>query len=126
MKTIPYSKWEKLTEEAQNDYIESGILPYVSPAELRGLLLWSRMVIIKGERCWEIERSREEPKIFPERISKTVSGITMWCKFNPRHGDYKMNLAKIGISIEDIQKYNTFLSKCRKNKKIFQKIFDLN
>lgn len=88
MKNIPYYKWETLSVEQQNDYIAAGVLPYVPMADLRGCLLMSRMVIVGGERCWEIERSREDRKIIPEHISKTVSGITMRCKFNPINGNY--------------------------------------
>ena len=90
MKTISFSKWEMLSEEQQNSYIAEGILPYVSLADLRNCLLKSRMIIVDGERCWKIERSNGNIEIHPERITKTNGNITMWCRFNPVYGDYRM------------------------------------
>ena len=90
MKSMPYYKWEKFTSEEQNDYIEKGILPYVPVGDLRGCLLKSRMVIVEDERYWKVERANGVIEILPERIVKTVSGVSMWGKFNPIQGNYEM------------------------------------
>jgi hypothetical protein len=90
MRSVPYYKWRKLTIEEQDNYIAKGILPYVPQADLRGLLLMARMVIVEEERYWKVERANGVIEILPDRIVKTVSGISMWGEFNPVQGNYEM------------------------------------
>jgi len=61
------------------------------------------MVIVNGERCWEIERSNGKIEIHPERISKINGNITMWCRFNPIFGDYRMSESPLEmVNMENI------------------------
>ena len=87
-----------LSEKQQNNYINVGTLPYVPVGDLRNCLLMSRMIIVDDERCWKIERINGKIEIYSELISKTNGNFTMWCRFNPIFGDYRMNLSPLEMA----------------------------
>jgi hypothetical protein len=90
MVNITYGRWEKLSEESQNNYIKSGMLPDVPWADMENDDLFSsRMIIKDGERCWEIRyRDGKKTHIFPEVKQRNILGISMLCKFNPMSARY--------------------------------------
>jgi len=95
MVNITYWRWEKLSEECQNEYIEAGMLPDVPWADMENEnLLVSQMVIKNGERCWEIQyKGSAKTHIFPEIKQKEISGYSMQYKFNPMRGKYDIDHA---------------------------------
>ena len=115
---MTYGQWEKLSEECQNEYIAGGMLPDVPPADLENGLISSEMIIVDGERCWEIQYSGETEKhIFPEYERETVAGITLLRKFNPMWGDYRPNQTEQPIEEEEPlgfygEKWVDFMERC--------------
>jgi hypothetical protein len=88
-----YGQWEQLSEESQNKRIALGMLPDVPWADMENEnLLVSQMIIVDGERCWEIRYKDEtEMHIFPEIKQATMAGFSMQYKFNPLRGEYEID-----------------------------------
>jgi hypothetical protein len=72
------------------------MLPDVPLADLEGDLILSQMVIVDGERCWEIQYEGEtETTIVPERKQEHELGVSVQCRFVPMCGHYLSNLAEV-------------------------------
>jgi hypothetical protein len=109
LKAMTYKEWETLTAEEQANVPEHQ-LPAIPKEELENGLLMSRMVLLDGQRFWEILITDEpEAKLYPEYRLKTVSGQEIWYKFNPMWGTYSMNLtdAEPSMDEEPIGTYGT-------------------
>jgi hypothetical protein len=96
MVKMTYHQWEKLSKEAQDGYINVGMLPDVPLADLECGLILSQMVIVDGERCWGIQYEGEtETEIVPEHKQEHELGVLVRYKFVPMCGHYLPNLAEV-------------------------------